>query len=417
MVIERKNKDGFVSEQEAREAIGEFFAQNDYTGKRILLIVPDNTRSGPVGDIFKNIYDFLVDQAKAVHILVALGTHQPLSEEQICTRLGITTQQRRSKYASVKLFNHRWEKPETFTLIGRIGASEIEQITDGLFNEEVNVAINKLIFEYDEFFIIGPVFPHEVIGFSGGHKYIFPGIAGSEIINFFHWLSAVITIPAIIGNKRTPPRQIVEKAASLVKMPRKLFAIVSIDNHLKGLFIGDCKQAWEKAADLSKDVHIVYKDKPYHTILGEAPRMYDDIWTAAKVAYKLDPILADGGTLIIYAPHISEISYTHGKILDKIGYHTRDYFLKQMDKFAGIPRAAMAHSTHVKGLGTFINGIERPRVNVIFATGISKERCEKVNLGYLNPNDINIDDYENREDEGILVVRQAGEVLYRLSSR
>jgi nickel-dependent lactate racemase len=369
-----------------------------------------------VGDIFKNIYDFLVDKAKAIHILVALGTHQPLSEEQICTRLGITTQQRRSKYASVKFFNHRWEKPETFTLIGRIGASEIEQITDGLFNEEVNVAINKLIFEYDEFFIVGPVFPHEVIGFSGGHKYIFPGIAGSEIINFFHWLSAVITIPAIIGNKRTPPRQIVEKAASLVKVPRKLFAIVSIDNQLKGLFIGDCKQAWEKAADLSKDVHIVYKDKPYHTILGEAPTMYDDIWTAAKVAYKLDPILADGGTLIIYAPHISEISYTHGKFLDKIGYHTRDYFLKQMDKFAGIPRAAMAHSTHVKGLGTFVNGVERPRVNVILATGISKERCEKVNLGYLNPNDINIDDYENREDEGILVVRHAGETLYRLSS-
>jgi nickel-dependent lactate racemase len=415
MVIELKSKEGFVTEQQAREAIGEFFAQNDYTGKRILLIVPDNTRSGPVGEVFKIIYDFLSDKAKAIHILVALGTHQPLAEEQICTRLGITTQQRRSKYASVKLFNHRWEKPETFTLIGRIGASEIEQITDGLFNEEVNVAINKLIFEYDEFFIIGPVFPHEVIGFSGGHKYIFPGIAGSEIINFFHWLSAVITIPAIIGNKWTPPRQIVEKAASLVKVPRKLFAIVSIDNQLKGLFIGDCKQAWEKAADLSKDVHIVYKDKPYHTILGEAPRMYDDIWTAAKVAYKLDPILADGGTLIIYAPHISEISYTHGKILDKIGYHTRDYFLKQMDKFAGIPRAAMAHSTHVKGLGTFANGVERPRVNVILATGISKERCEKVNLGYMKPADINIADYENREDEGILLVRHAGETLYRLS--
>jgi hypothetical protein len=143
--------------------------------------------------------------------------------------------------------------------------------------------------------------------------------------------------------------------------------------------------------------------------------MYDDIWTAAKVAYKLDPILADGGTLIIYAPHITEISYTHGKILDKIGYHTRDYFLKQLDKFTNIPRAAMAHSTHVKGLGVFTNGVERPRVNVVLATGISKERCEKVNLGYLNPNDINIADYENREDEGILLVRHAGEMLHRLS--
>jgi nickel-dependent lactate racemase len=416
MVIECKNKNDFVSDEQACEAVGEFFLQNNYAGKRILLIVPDNTRSGPVGEIFKIIYDFLAGTAKALDILVALGTHQPLTEEQICNRLTITPSERHSKYAQVKFFNHRWDKPETFTLVGRISASEIEQITDGLFREEVDVAINKLIFNYDEFFIIGPVFPHEVVGFSGGHKYIFPGIAGSEIINFFHWLSAVITIPVIIGNKWTPPRQVVEKAASFIKMPRKLFAIVSIDDKLKGLFIGDCNDAWERAADLSKDIHIIYKERTYHTILGQAPKMYEDIWTAAKVAYKLDPILADGGTLIIYAPHISEISYTHGKVLDMIGYHTRDYFLKQMDKFIGIPRAAMAHSTHVKGLGTFINGIEKPRANVILATGISKERCQKVNLGYMNPNEINIADYEGKEDEGILLVRNAGEILYRLSS-
>jgi len=416
MVIECQNKDLFVSEQQAREAVSEFFSQNNYADKRILLIIPDNTRSGPVGEIFKIIYDFLGGKAKAIHVLVALGTHQPLTEEQICTRLGITAIERHSKYASVRFFNHRWERPDTFTFVGRIRDEEIEHITGGLFREEVNVAINKLIFEYDELFIIGPVFPHEVVGFSGGHKYIFPGIAGSEIINFFHWLSAVITIPAIIGNKWTPTREVVEKAASLLKMPRKLFAIVSLDNKLKGLFIGDCKEAWEKAADLSKDVHIIYKARPYHTILGEAPKMYEDIWTAAKAAYKLDPILADGGTLIIYAPHITEISYTHGKVLDEIGYHTRDYFLKQLDKFAGIPRAAMAHSTHVKGVGTYINGVEKPRANVVLATGISKERCEKVNLEYMNPADINITDYENRENEGILVVRHAGEVLHRLSS-
>jgi len=144
--------------------------------------------------------------------------------------------------------------------------------------------------------------------------------------------------------------------------------------------------------------------------------MYDDIWTAGKVMYKLEPILADGGTLIIYAPHITEISYTHGKILDKIGYHTRDYFLKRMDKFAGIPRLGMAHSTHVKGIGTYIDGIEKPRANVVLATGIDKQHCEQVNLGYMNPDDINIADYENKEGQGVLVVQHAGEVLHRLSN-
>jgi len=415
-VIERQNKYVFVHSDDVREAIVEFFVENDYTGKRILLIIPDNTRSGPVGDIFKIIYDCLEQKVKKLDCLVALGTHQPLSEEQICKRLEITQEQHKSKYASVGFFNHEWNKPETFTSIGEILADEIEKISDGLFREEVDVAINKLIFEYDEFFILGPVFPHEVVGFSGGHKYIFPGIAGDEIINFFHWLGAVITNPAINGNKWTPTRQVVEKAASFVKMPHKLFAIVVVESKLKGLFIGDCIQAWEKAADLSRKVHVIYKDKPYHTILSIAPEMYDDIWTAAKAMYKLEPVAADGGTLIVYAPHITEISYTHGKFIDKIGYHTRDYFLKRMDKFKEIPRAVIAHSTHVKGIGTYNNGVEKPRINVVLAAGISRQRCEKINLGYMNPDGINIDDYKNREDQGILVVHRAGETLYRLSN-
>jgi nickel-dependent lactate racemase len=416
MVIEKQNKDGSLSNEQAREAAGRFFAQNDYTGKRILLIIPDNTRSGPIGEVFKIIYEFIGTKAKAVDCLVALGTHQPMSEQQICTRLSISADERNDKYKSVKFFNHKWDKPQTFKSIGKISADEIEQISGGLFREEVDVALNRLIFDYDELFILGPVFPHEVVGFSGGHKYIFPGIAGDEIIHFFHWLGAVVTNPLVNGNKWTPTRMVVEKAASFIKVPRKLFAIVALENQLKGIFIGDILETWEKAADLSEQVHIVYKDKTYNTVLGIAPDMYDDIWTAGKVMYKLEPILADGATLIIYAPHITEISYTHGKWLDKIGYHTRDYFLKRMDQFTGVPRGIMAYSTHVKGIGTFIDGVEKPRANVVLATGISEQRCKKVNLDYINPDDINIADYENKEDEGVLVVHHAGEVLHRLSS-
>ncbi len=416
MVIARQNKTGVVEIEQVREAVAEFFAQNDYAGKRVLLIIPDNTRSGPIGEVFKIIYSHLGGGAKAVDCLVALGTHQPMSDEQICRRLAIRPEERQRQYRSVRFFNHQWDKPKTFKSIGKISADEIEQISGGLFREEVNVAINKLIFDYDEFFILGPVFPHEVVGFSGGHKYIFPGIAGDEIIHFFHWLGAVITNPLINGFKWTPTRRVVEKAALLVDMPRKLFAVVALGNQLKGIFIGDVLGAWEQAADLSENVHIVYKDRPYHTILGIAPRMYDDLWTAGKVMYKLEPILADGGTLIIYAPHITEISYTHHRYLDQIGYHTRDYFLKRMDEFAGIPRGVIAHSTHVKGIGTYVDGVEKPRANVVLATGISSERCRKVNLGYMDPEKINIDDYRDKEDQGILVVEHAGEVLHRLSS-
>jgi len=124
--------------------------------------------------------------------------------------------------------------------------------------------------------------------------------------------------------------------------------------------------------------------------------------------------VADGGELIIYAPHITEVSVTHGKIIEEIGYHVRDYFVKQMDRFGHIPGGVMAHSTHVKGIGTYENGVEKPRVNVVLATGIPEEICRKINLGYRDPTTIEVEEWEDREDEGILYVPKAGEMLYRL---
>ena len=415
MLIARENEDGAVDISDAKTAVAEYFAAKDCTGKRILAIIPDNTRSGPIGQVFQMIFDCIDDKTAALDVLTALGTHQPMSEAEICKRLEITPAEHAGRYASVKFFNHEWEKPETFKTVGKISADEIDEISDGLFHQEVDVALNKLIYDYDECFILGPVFPHEVVGFSGGHKYLFPGIAAAEIINFFHWLGAVITNPVINGSKWTATREVVEKAASFITVPRQLFAIVALEGKLKGLFMGDVVEAWETAADLSDKVHIIYKDRSYHTVLGLAPEMYEDVWTAGKVMYKLEPILADGADLIIYAPHITEISYTHGKVLDEIGYHTRDYFLKQWDKFKHHPHGVIAHSTHVKGIGTFTDGVEKPRANVILATRIPEDRCRKVNLGYMNPDDINIAHYEDREDEGVLLVHHAGELLHHLA--
>ncbi|MBN2376185.1 MAG: DUF2088 domain-containing protein [Sedimentisphaerales bacterium] len=414
-MVFRQDIEGGITEEQAASAVGEFFARQDYGGRRILLIVPDNSRSGPIGEVFQMIFEEIGEQAAAVDVLVALGTHQGLSEEQICQRLAITADERRGKYRKVNFFNHQWDDPDSCVSVGKISAEEIGRISGGLFYEEVDVSVNKLLFDYDEFFIVGPVFPHEVVGFSGGHKYIFPGIAAAEIIHFFHWLGAVVTNPRINGTIWTATREVVEKAADLIDLPRKLFAVVAARGQWKGFFIGEVRAAWERAAELSARVHISYVEKPFKVVLGRAPQMYDDLWTAGKVMYKLEPVVADGGTLIIYAPHIDEVSYTHGKAIEQIGYHTRDYFLAQMEKFAGVGRGILAHSTHVKGIGSFVDGLERPRINVVLATGISEQKCKRINLGYLDPQQIKIEDYENREDEGILVVEHAGEQLYRLT--
>jgi nickel-dependent lactate racemase len=303
--------------------------------------------------------------------------------------------------------------------------------------ERVNVALNKLIFNYDQLIICGPTFPHEVVGFSGGNKYFFPGIAGPEIINFTHWLGAMLTSMAIIGTKHTPMRQVIDRAASFIPLPKLCFSLVvapepiadcrtnrksAIENRksqigLAGLYIGSPEEAFSAAADLSAKRHIVYVDKPFRRVLSIMPAMYDDLWTAAKGMYKLEPAIADGGEVVIYAPHITEVSYTHGRIIDRIGYHVRDYFLKQWDRFKNFPWGVLAHSTHLRGVGTYdpATGIERPRIQVTLATGISEERCRRLNLGYLDPTSVNIAEWEGRENEGILVVPKAGEMLYRLN--
>jgi nickel-dependent lactate racemase len=415
MVIGMGYEQGQLSGPEVLDVAAKGLEQVEVRGKRVLVILPDSTRTAPIPMLFRLFCELIRPQAERLDFLIALGTHPPMPEDKINTLLGVTAQERAEPYADVRVFNHEWDRPEALRQIGTISADEIEQISEGLMREDVPVALNRLIFDYDQLIICGPTFPHEVVGFSGGNKYLFPGIAGAEIINFFHWLGAVITNPVINGTKWTPVRKVVDHAAAMVTVPKLCFSLVVLFQDLKGLFIGTPEEAFSAAADLSAKLHVIYTPRTYSRVLSVAPAMYDDIWTAGKCMYKLEPVVADGGELIIFAPHVDEISYTHGRTLDCIGYHVRDYFLKRMDQFRGIPRGVMAHSTHVKGIGTFVDGAETPRVNVLLATKIPKERCRRVNLGYRDPSTIDPDDWRGREDEGILLVPKAGEMLYRLA--
>jgi lactate racemase len=387
-----------------------------YRAKRILLIVPDGTRTAPIGLVFEAIFEQIGQVTKALDVLVALGTHQPMNEAAICRRLDISEEERRDRYGKVKFFNHAWDSPSALRQIGSLASQDVSELTDGLFSMDVPVEINKLIFDYDQVIIIGPVFPHEVVGFSGGNKYLFPGIGGPKILNFFHWLGAVVTNPMIIGNKWTPVRKVVDRAGAMVKVDKMCFSlVVAPDKTLLGLFAGSPEKAWDEASELSQQVHITYKNRAFHTILSCAPPMYDELWTAGKCMYKLEPVLADGGELIIYAPHLNEVCVSHGSHIEKIGYHCRDYFLKQWDRFKDVPWGVLAHSSHVRGIGTFENGVERCRATVTLATQIPEETCRRINLSYRDPRSINPADFANRENEGVLLVPKAGEMLYKLT--
>ncbi|MBN2289865.1 MAG: DUF2088 domain-containing protein [Candidatus Glassbacteria bacterium] len=405
---------GTISTEEAHQLCAEGLERLGPDGKRLLVIIPDSTRTVPLDMMFPIFYRLLSGRVKTLDYLVALGTHPPMSVEKMAERVGQTSESLERDFPEVRIFNHRWDLPGTFAEIGVIGADEIEEISGGLFRESLTVTINRMIFDYDQLVILGPTFPHEVVGFSGGNKYFFPGISGNELLHFFHWLGAVITNPKINGNKWTPTRKVVDRAAGFIRVPVVNFDMVEKGGELSGLFIGPTREAWSRAADLSAQLHIRYVDRRYESVLGVAPRMYDDIWTAGKVMYKLEPVIEDGGELIIYAPHIDEVSYTHGKYLDRVGYHVRDYFLAQMDKFGDVPRGVLAHSTHVRGGGTFESGVEKPRVTVTLATSIPEERCRRIGLGYRDPASIDPGQWKGREDQGRLFVPKAGETLYRI---
>ena len=262
--------------------------------------------------------------------------------------------------------------------------------------------------------ILGPTFPHEVVGFSGGAKYLFPGISGPDMINATHWLGALSGVVGTIGIKDTPARKMIHAAVQRLKTPVTLVALVVDGHDLAGIVIGDMFEAWSRAADLSSERHIIWEDKPFQKVLSCAPAMYDELWTAAKAMYKLEPAVAIGGEVVIYAPHLDTVSHVHGKYIYEIGYHTLPYFLEHWEHFKHIPLGVLAHSTHLRGSGIMQEGVEKANVDLFLSSKISAVECEQLNLKYLDPAKIDLDAWKNREDERVLFVPKAGEILYRV---
>jgi nickel-dependent lactate racemase len=415
MVIGQGETSRYLSESDVRRIVADGFAAAPVDGKRLLVLIPDATRTMPMPLMFDTLSAVLGPRVAALDFLVALGTHQPMSDDHLGRLVGRPVVDGRA--GSSRIFNHRWDLDGTFATLGTIPASEIEQLSGGLLSADVPVSLNRLVLDYDHIVICGPVFPHEVVGFSGGTKYLFPGIAGPDIINFTHWLGAVITSSAVIGAGYTPVRAVIDRAAAMLDRPMSCVSLVVTHEGVAGLYVGPPRESWEAASALSARTHVLWVDRPFRRVLSIMPTMYDDLWTAAKGMYKLEPAMADGGEIVIFAPHITEVSYTHGQIIDEIGYHCRDYFLGQWDRFRHYPGGVLAHSTHVKGMGAYdaATGVETPRIQVTLATGIPETRCRRINLGYLDPASIRVDDWQGREADGMLVVPRAGEMLYRLA--
>lgn len=406
-----------LSEDEVRQLISQSL-RDRFAGLRVLVLIPDHTRSLPLPFLFKTLVE-TIKNPKKLDFLVALGTHPPLSEEQLQHLVGISAEERRTRYSHIGLLNHEWQNSDALFSLGVIDQDQVKSIAGSHWHPSlpnyVDVRISCKCNEYDYILILGPTFPHEVVGYSGGAKYFFPGISGPDMINATHWLGALAGVVGTIGIKDTPVRQMIHAAAEMIKTPVTLIALTVEDHQLGGVFIGDMFTAWDAAADLSSQRHICWCEKPYQRVLSCAPAMYDELWTGAKAMYKLESAVAVGGELIIYAPHLDVVSHVHGKYIYEIGYHILPYFLQNWDRFSQIPLGVLAHSTHLRGSGRMENDVEIPNVKVTLASKISAEDCARLNLDYLDPAKIKIEEWQNREDDGILLVPRAGETLYRVA--
>lgn len=387
-----------------------------FTNQRVLVLIPDATRSLPLPELFRMVVEILHD-ARQLDFMIALGTHPPMPVEAIHRLVGITVEERSTKYKHIGLLNHTWDDPVMLASLGVMEQDEIKQIAGSSWHpslpDRVDIRLNKLALAYDQILILGPTFPHEVVGFSGGAKYLFPGISGPDMINATHWLGALAGVVGTIGIRDTPVRAMIHAAASRLKTPVTLASLVIAGHDVAGVFVGELIDTWCQAADFSAQRNIIWCERPYQRVLSRAPEMYDELWTAAKAMYKMEPAVAVGGEVIIYAPHLEVVSHVHGRYIYEVGYHILPHFLNDWERFKNIPLGVLAHSTHVRGSGVMENGIEKPNVRVTLASKISAADCARLNLGYMNPAEIKVEEWENREQEDILYVPRAGEILYR----
>src|SRR5258706_11168481 len=253
---------GTLTVEDVRELLAQASDTLSIDGKRVLVIIPDGTRSAPISLMFRLLYEQLGQRVACLDYLIALGRDPPMSVEAIDKLVGLTEREREQEYPNVHVFNHHWSQADMLRTIGTISSQDAQRLTDGLLVDEVPVTINRQIFDYDQLIICGPVFPHEVAGFSGGAKYLFPGIAGQDIIDFTHWLGALVTSMHTIGIKDTPVRRVIHRAAEFIDRPMLCLPLVLRGHDLHGLYIGPHMEAWSQAADLSAQLNIIYVQRP-----------------------------------------------------------------------------------------------------------------------------------------------------------
>src|SRR5438094_5762301 len=385
-------------------------------GARVLAIIPDKTRDDNTDVLFPFAAEILAArQAARFDALVAQGTHVPMTDEEKRSKIGGN-----SVPGLGHIYDHQWNVPEELVTIGELTAARVAKLTGGLITDAVSVNLNRLLGPgvYDTIIIFSATVPHEVAGFAGGAKYLFPGVAGPDLTHATHWLGALASIENVIGRVETPTRHMIEAAADFV--PAQIITLNSVitrddNNRLRthALFVGDFREAFRRAAEVSRRVHIKYTGRKYKRVVALLDEHYDELWVGGKASYKLGGIIEEGGELIIYAPHLRSISETHGLLIEKYGYAPLDRVREMVALSTELQAnlAVAAHLAHVSYAGKRDEqGRVVPRYQITMASALDEATCQRVHLGFMDHRLFRREDYES--DPDTLVVERAGRDLY-----
>ncbi len=424
MTLFVENLKGEITNKQLKEIVKE--SLKDFNAiKRVLLIHPDYTRTDFSDKLVLLIYQELKSKGmEKIDSLNAGGTHREMTEIEIREKLGLSSQINFNHF-----YNHEYNDLQQLITVGEISAAFVAEKTKRELYQSIPVVVNKLIVaDYDLIITLSGTLPHEAAGYAGGLKVFFPGISGPGVIDLLHWAAVLIGIPQIIGTVDNPTREVINQGSSYIfnqiKAPTVSFNMVFEEEHQvipKGLYIGagynGFIEAYKQAARASSQLHVIYIDEPLEFAVQVIDKSYDEIWTAGKGSYKLQSpgVMDPGGEIIIYAPYI-KCFHSRPEMdlaLRQIGYHCKDYVKKYLKSNPKFSKNIAAHVINVRGAGSFdVNsGKEKFDFKVTLATGISKEICESVGLGYRNPDSIC---QENFVEPGKLWIENGGKYLYKI---
>ena len=345
--------------------------------KRVLAIPPDFTRFHSfAGQLTQLAYAYYGD--KMVDVLPALGTHTGMTDVQIDKMFtGIPKE----------LFSvHDWRND--VVTIGEVPASFIKEVSENRVDYSWPAQVNKLLVEggHDLILSLGQVVPHEVIGMANYNKNIFVGTGGAEGINKSHFIGAAYGMERIMGRAVNPVRQVLNYASDHFAKDMPILYIQTVvgkDKNgslvVRGLYIGDDMECFEKAAELSLIVNFEMLDKPLKKVVVYLdPSEFKSTWLGNKSIYRTRMALADGGELIVLAPGLKEFGEDReiDRLIRKYGYLTTPEIL-ELTRLNEDLQGNLSATAHL------IHGSSENRFSITYCPGnLTQAEIESVNYNY-----------------------------------